>query len=148
MWWEAKKVKPKIKNQSKNKNASKMGCKVPFDARFEAYESSRRALSDYAIKNFLKRNFWTMPCSVFLPQIWKTNEKFEKSKEKAFDQIFKELKISPTLFQTSKILKNQGYEKEILKEHNLSKMGCTIFLPRNKVKKHNFKKSIKTYDNK
>ena len=37
-----------------------------------------------------------------------TNKKVTKLR---FDHIFKELKIRPTLFQTSKILKNQGKSK-------------------------------------
>ena len=57
-----------------------MGCKGPFDARFEASESSRRALSDYAIQNAKKRNFSKMVFSVFLPQ--NTGKMFKNRKEK------------------------------------------------------------------
>ncbi|WP_208093801.1 hypothetical protein, partial [Escherichia coli] len=64
----------------KYKKASKMGCKGPFDARFEASESSRRALSDYAIQNVKKRNFSKMVFSVFLPQ--KTTKMFQIIKTK------------------------------------------------------------------
>ena len=64
----------------KYKKASKMGCKGPFDARFEAIETSRRALSDYAIQNAQKRNFSKMACSIFLPQnIGKNVQKNKKN---------------------------------------------------------------------
>ena len=53
--------------RSKYKKASKMGCKGPFDARFETAQSARRALSDYVVKNVQKRNFSKMGCSIFLP---------------------------------------------------------------------------------
>ena len=58
---------PKIEKQLKNKKASNMGCKGPLDARLAAFESSRRALSDYAIQNAKKRNFSKVGCSVCLP---------------------------------------------------------------------------------
>ena len=48
-----------------------MGCKGPFDARFETAQSARRALSDYAIQNAQKRNFSKMGCSIFLPPIFR-----------------------------------------------------------------------------
>ena len=57
-----------------------MGCKGPFDARFEASESSRRALSDYAIQNTQKRNFPKMVFSVFLPQ--NTRKRLKNTNEK------------------------------------------------------------------
>ena len=55
-------------NTVKYKKASNMGCKGPFDARFAASESSRRALPDYVVENSQKRNCSKMACSVFLPQ--------------------------------------------------------------------------------
>ena len=73
-----------------------MGCKGPFDARFEAIETSRRALSDYAIQNAQKRNFVKMACSIFLPQntgkkVQKTSNKNKnKNKEKNKDSKIEE----------------------------------------------------------
>ena len=68
-----------------------MGCMGPFDARFEAYESSRRALSDYAIKNVQKRNFSKMACSAFLLQNngkkrQKTKKNIKQNKEQIKDK--------------------------------------------------------------
>ena len=91
-------MKPKIKKQSKNKNASKMGCKGPFDARFEAYESSQRALSDQRVQKPQKRNFSKIGCFVFLPTKLKKNQKVKNVKKMRIDQIFKELKIVPARF--------------------------------------------------
>ena len=45
-----------------------MGYKGPLDARVNAFESSRRVLSDYTIQHAKKLNFSKVGCSVFLPQ--------------------------------------------------------------------------------
>ena len=74
----------------KYKKASKMRCKGPFDARFEAIETSRRALSDYAIQNAQKRNFSKMACSFFLPQ--NTGTKYSKNQEHTEMKIRKKIK--------------------------------------------------------
>ena len=57
-----------------------MGCKGPFDARFEAIETSQRALPDYAIQHAQKRNFSKMACSIFLPQ--NTGKQIQQKQEK------------------------------------------------------------------
>ena len=62
----------------KYEKASNMECKGPFDARFEASESSRRALSDYAIQNVQTRNFSKTARYILLPQ--NSGKKFQKTK--------------------------------------------------------------------
>ena len=57
-----------------------MGCKGPLDARFEASQPARRALSDYVHQTAQKRNFSKMGCSIVLPHkhLKKTSENLRK----------------------------------------------------------------------
>jgi hypothetical protein len=50
------------------RQASKMGCKGPFDARLEALESAQRDLSDYVHQATQQRNFCKVGCVVCLHQ--------------------------------------------------------------------------------
>ena len=65
-----------------------MGCKGPFDARFETAQSARRALSDYAIQHAQKRNLKNMVCSVFLPHTFKKNQEIIQKKIKMSRNCF------------------------------------------------------------
>ena len=85
-----------------------MGCKGPFDARFETAQSARRALSDYAIKNVQKRNFSKMGCSIFLPskklknllEIFKIskNQKNKKTKNQNVSKMTRTQKLGPVKY--------------------------------------------------
>ena len=79
-----------------------MGCKGALDARIEAIETSRRALSDYVVKNIQKRNFSKMGAPFVYPNKLKkssenlqTIKKNKKTKDQKVSNMIRTQKLGP-----------------------------------------------------